>query len=151
MQALLDGFPMQFGFHAAAKAAFFQAEVVGVAGEGRRRVVGATPFTLRGVQLFVHGPVLILITRAAGGQGGRHGVLVLAQGQIEIDEADFAGFHIFLLQALAGFGEAGAGRALVVGELADDNRSIFAANGNAVLVNNGRKFVGVGGRHGQRV
>ena len=149
MQALFDSFPVQFGFHATTEAAFFQAEVVGVAGEGGRRIVGATPVQLGTVKFVVHGPVLVLITRTTGGQGGGHGVLVLAQRQVEIDETDFTRLHIFFLEALAGFGEAGAGRALVVGELADDNRRVFVANGDAVLVDNSREFVGVGGRHGK--
>src|SRR5690606_20237548 len=78
LQALFDSFPVQFGFHATTEAAFFQAEVVGVAGEGGRRVVGATPVQLGTVKFVVHGPVLVLTTRTTGGQGGGHGVLVLA-------------------------------------------------------------------------
>src|SRR5690554_861016 len=151
LQALFYRFFVQFGFHAAAEAAFFEVHAVGVAGEGGYRVVGAAPFALSVVEFVVHGPVLALVTGAAGGLGGGHGVLVLAQGEVEVDEADFAGVYVFFFQALAGFGEAGAGGALVVGEFTHHDFGVFWPNGGAVLVEEGREGFGVGGGYRQFV
>ena len=125
---------MQFGFHAVPEAALVQTEVTGVAAEGGDGIVGAAPFGLAAVELFVHLPISILIAGAAGRQGCGHGVLVLLQGQVEVDEADLATFNVFLLQALGCFGKAAAGGALVVGEFPDHHGGVFITDRDAVLV-----------------
>src|SRR5690554_799702 len=78
LQALFYRFFVEFGGQAAAEAAFFEAQAVGVAGEGGYRVVGAAPFALGVVEFVVHLPVLALVSGAAGGLGCGDGVLVLA-------------------------------------------------------------------------